>query len=137
MNYSIKRTADAEKISYLVKWSPYYEMDKYLIRNSIPSEGGLYQLFYKHNRLLHFMTTRMAFYGGLRNTLLEILDPQSSREDPLKRAVLNLPCFTRFALTPYSDDLENLCYYFNGLEVSEKRDILVAEHEIKKIQYKD
>ena len=125
--------SEEELVQYLVWWSPYYKMDRFVVRQVIPSEGGIFQLYYKKNRLLHLIVTDIAFYGGLRNTLREVLDPLSPREIPYKKIVNLEPCYARYSISPSKDVLRNVLHFYTGSETEEKREITVAEKDSMKI----
>ena len=125
--------SEEELVQYLVWWSPYYKMDRFVIRQVVPSEGGILQIYCKRNRLLHLIVTDIAFYGGLRNTLLEVLDPLSPRDIPYKKVVNLEPSFVRYSISPSRIILQNLLHFYTGAETEEEREITVAERDSLKI----
>lgn len=112
---------------YILPWSPYYKMDRFVINNHIPAEGGIYQVFYKHLNHLEELVTAQAYYGGLRGTLREMMDPLSPRTFPHKDRIIEGPCFCRFVISPSKEIQDRVLEYLQGtasknssFEVAEK-----------------
>jgi len=99
---------------YTLPWSPYYKMDRFVINNHIPAEAGIYQIFIKRLNHLEELLTERAYYGGLRGTLREVMDPLSPREFPYKEQIMEGPCFCRFVICPHQNVLDRVMKYLNG-----------------------
>lgn len=128
--YSIRRANYKEVVRYTVNWSPYIRMDRFVVRSMIPSEGGVYQVYYRKNRLLNLITTNMAYFGGLRNSIRELIDPLSPVILPYKDFIAENQCYCRFSESPSLNDLQNVLHYFTGSEAAETvLDIEVEEKE--------
>jgi hypothetical protein len=131
--YSIHRAVYGEIVRYTVSWSPYIRMDRFVIRKVIPSEGGIYQVYYKKNRLLHLITTNMAYFGGLRNSIRELIDPISPIQVPYKDFIGEQTCYCRYSESPSMADLQNVLHFFNGSDTQDRRLIEVEEKDTMKI----
>jgi hypothetical protein len=116
---------------YMVRWSPYYRLDKYLIRNKIPSESGIYQVYQKELHNLVLLETNLAYYGGIRGTFSELVDPYSPQKYAFRDILLNGECYGRFTLSPQMKFLEDVKAYLNHeeLAITRESEIFVDEKD--------
>lgn len=104
--YTITLKKVKKDLRYTVRWSPYYRMEKYIIRNHIPAEGGVFQVYRKEGHGLSLLITDFAFYGGLRGTLRELIDPLCPRKYPMRDTMMKDECYVRYAITSLQRDME-------------------------------
>ncbi|MDC7218662.1 MAG: hypothetical protein PQJ59_01915 [Spirochaetales bacterium] len=133
--YAIHRRIRGEDSYYKLRWSPYYRLEKYLIRNKVPAESAVYQIYYRESYNLVLLETNLAFYGGVRETFAELIDSLSPRFYPHRDILLNGECYGRFALSPHKEFLEDVKAYLNNEEVPDERtgEIFVEEIDTKGI----
>ncbi len=131
-NWSIHREIRGEEVNYTLKWSPWGSMDRWVINRLVPSVAGLFQLWVMEGRGLVLITTEPAYYGGLRNSLREIIDDLAPSGERLRKLINERECWFRFSLSPIREQLQDLKAWFNlGDDAvdEENREILVHEIE--------
>ncbi len=120
---------------YVIPWSPYIEMDRYLLHGIVPSEGGLLQVFVNMRGQLFHLMTELCYYGGLRNRSRELIDPLYVGKIPHKKIIQGHQCFMRYCLFTSMPDMEDIMYYFEGSEPSGRyEEIYVDEKECRKVR---
>ena len=129
--YTITRRERKGNYFYTVNWSPYYRMEKYLIRNRVPAESGVYQIYHRESYNLVLLETNLAYYGGVRGTFSELVDPLSPRRYPFRDILLDGECYGRFALSPHKAFLEDVrTYLIHGeLKDRQEEEIFVDEKD--------
>jgi len=132
--YRVTREDQKGNAHYTVRWSPWVEIEKYTVLKSLPSESGILEIYEKKGRLLDLKDRILAYYGGIRNTLLELLDPDSQREYSGKTSLIEGNGFCRFSITPHYQELADLMHFYAGSPSSGRfNDIFVFETEVKSI----
>jgi len=121
-------SGDTVRIS--LRWSPYVEMDRYLIHGVVPSEGGIFQLFVNRKGQLLLLHTEMSHYGGLRNRIRELMDPLYMGTNPYKKIIEENQCFVRYSVFTSINDMKDVMHFLTGSEASDRFEtILVMEKE--------
>ena len=73
---------------YTVSWSRLRKSDKYEIVKSVPSEAGIYELYYMDEKgKLCLFHVGKSWYGGLRNEIRLRTDAELEK-DPAHRVIL-------------------------------------------------
>jgi hypothetical protein len=116
---------------YSVSWSPFYRMEKYILKNYVPAEAGLFQVFKKDGNGLDLIVVDIAYYGGVRGMMRELIDPLCPRSYPFRDIMMNEECYIRFSLNPQQVHLQNVLTYYKGTEpkLDEGEEIFVNEIE--------
>lgn len=131
LKWNIEVKEREETAEFTLRWSPWGAMDKWVINRITPSEAGLFQLWVTEGRGLVLLTTRSAFYGGLRSTLREIIDELAPPGRPMRNLIAERECWFRFSTTPIHSHLQKLEAWFDSGSVhdEENREVLVNELE--------
>ncbi|MDC7241969.1 MAG: hypothetical protein PQJ50_16560 [Spirochaetales bacterium] len=120
---------------FTLNWSPFVEMDRYLIHGIVPSEGGIFQVFVNDRGGLRLIHTEMSHYGGLRNRVRELIDPLYMGHNPIKKTVEDQQCFVRFSVFISIGDMQDVMNYLTGSEDSGRYDeVLVFEKELMQVR---
>ena len=109
----VRKLVKKKNAYFTVSWSRLRKGDKYEIIKSVPSEAGIYELYYmdEKEKLCLFYLGK-SWYGGLRNELREKTDVELEK-DPARRAILDeRVCWYRWSLISSSDDMADLLYFF-------------------------
>lgn len=108
----VKQQKDGE-LHYTITWSALQVADKYRIANSVPSESGIFELYYQdHLKQLHLFHVQRAWYGGLRSSLRKVTDPELCA-DPRRRKVLEeYPCYFRYFVVQSFKDMSAIYHTF-------------------------
>lgn len=115
---------------YTLRWSPYVEMDRYLIHGIVPSEGGIFQVYVNVKGQLHLLHSEMSHYGGLRNRLRELIDPLYMGTVPHKKIMEEKQCFVRYSVLISINDMKDIMHFLTGSESSGRYEsVLVNEIE--------
>lgn len=115
---------------FKINWSPFIQMDRFLIHGIVPSDGGIFQIFQKNRGELDLIMVERAFYGGLRNRIRELIDPLYMGYNPYRKEIQEGECYARYALVKLQDDMDDLMYFFTGKgSTGRYEDIMVDEKE--------
>ena len=131
--WNILREEKPDCLYYSVRWSPWGSMDRWVINRLVPSEAGIFQLWVKEGSGLVNLITEPTFFGGLRNTLREIIDDLAPSGKRLRNLIGGRECWFRFSITPIREHLEHLHAYFGRGEEArddKNREILVNEYDL-------
>jgi hypothetical protein len=109
----VKKLVKKKNAYFTVSWSRLKKSDKYEIIKSVPSEAGIYELYYMDDKdKLCLFYLGKSWYGGLRNELREKTDVDLEK-DPARRAILDeRDCWYRWSLISSSDDMADLLFFF-------------------------
>ncbi len=130
--WNIQQEIRGEEVNFTVRWSPWGSMDRWVINRLVPSEAGLFQLWAIEGRGLVLITTEQTYYGGLRNTLREVIDEMAPSGQNLRNLILERECWFRFSTSPSREQLQSLKRWFDdgdGARDEKKREIFVQEIE--------
>ena len=129
--WKIQREVHNEDVFYIVDWSPWGAMDRWVINRLVPSEAGLFQLWVKDSRNFGLLVTEPTYYGGLRNSLREVIDELAPSGGRLRKMIGGRECLFRFSTCASKDQLMELKDWFadGGGTDSDGREILVNERE--------
>jgi hypothetical protein len=113
MEARLERQSYGDAVHYTIYWSQLQVADKYRIAVSVPSESGIFELYYRdHLKQLHLFHLQRAWYGGLRNALRKMTDPELSA-DPRRRKVLeDYPCYFRYFVVRSFADMSAVYFTF-------------------------
>ena len=129
-DWCIRKKESSEGLKYTVSWSPWGAMDRWVVNRMVPSEAGIFQLWVHRKRELVPLITEMNYYGGLRNTLREVLDDMAPAGGRLREKIGGRECWFRYSTCPILDDLQNLQNWYtaaHGCTDSDENEILVQE----------
>ncbi len=107
-------------------------MDRWVINRLVPSEAGMLQLWVMEGRSMELLVTEPTYYGGLRNTLREVIDELAPSGNRLRKLIDGRECWFRFSLCPVKEYLQDLKKWFGEGEIATDKDdleILVNEKE--------
>ena len=107
-------------------------MDRWIINRIVPSEAGMFQLWVREGRGLVLIATEPTYYGGLRNTLREVIDELAPSGARLRKIIDDRECWFRFSVCPVKEFLQDLKRWFGEGDIAVgdgDREILVNEKE--------
>jgi hypothetical protein len=98
---------------FTVSWSRLCKADKYVVTRSVPSEAGIYELYYMDEKeKLCLFHLGKSWYGGLRNEIRQRVDVELEK-DPRRRELLEEhDCWYRWSLLSSSDDMDDILFFF-------------------------
>lgn len=113
MEARVAKRVRGNTVYFTVQWSPLVKADKYKIITSVPSMGGVYELYYRDDRkrLVLFERSR-AWYGGLRSRLRKSVDPELQPDANLRRILEEYELYYRYSLLESQDDMIDIIYFF-------------------------
>ncbi len=100
-------------VYFTIHWSRLKKSDKYDIVRSVPSEAGIYELYYMddHGKLC-LLHVGKSWYGGLRNEI-RIRTDEELEDDARRRSILTEhDSYYRWSLISNSDDMADILYFF-------------------------
>jgi len=109
----VRKQLKGKNAYYTVSWSRLKKADKYDIVRSVPSEAGIYELYYmdKKKKLCLFHVGK-SWYGGLRNEI-RLRTDEELEDDAARKALLSkYDCWHRWSLLSSSDDMADLLFFF-------------------------
>lgn len=112
----VEKRIRAQDAYYTVSWSRLRKSNKYDIIKSVPSEAGIFELYYMDEKgKLCLFHLGKSWYGGLRNEIRLRTDAELEK-DAARRAILeDHDCWYRWSLVSASDDMADLIYFFAGV----------------------
>ncbi len=117
-------------VRYTLNWSPYVELDRYLIHGIVPSEGGIFQIFVNRKGQLHLLLTEKSYYGGLRNRIRELMDPLYMGKNIHRQTLDDNQCFVRYSVLLSINDMYDVMHFLTGSQPSDRyEEIYVLEKE--------
>jgi hypothetical protein len=98
---------------YTVSWSRLKKSDKYDIVKSVPSEAGIYELYYMDEKgKLCLFHVGKSWYGGLRNEIRLRTDAELEKDEAHRTILEERDCWYRWSLVSASDDMADIIYFF-------------------------
>lgn len=98
---------------FTVSWSRLRKSEKYEIVRSVPSDAGIYELYYMDGKKkLCLFHVGKSWYGGLRNEIRLRTDAELEK-DAARRALLEKhDCWYRWSLLSSSEDMADILFFF-------------------------
>ena len=94
-------------------WSPLQKVDKITIINSVPSEAGIFELYYiDDKKKLVMMRVARVWYGGLRSRLRTVTDPELEKDERHKKILLERECYFRYTIITTFGDMQDVLFFF-------------------------
>jgi hypothetical protein len=109
----VQKLVRARDAYYTVSWSRLRKSDKYEIVRSVPSDAGIYELYYmdEKDKLCLFHVGK-SWYGGLRNEI-RLRTDKELENDAARRALLEEhDSWYRWSLLSSSDDMADILFFF-------------------------
>jgi hypothetical protein len=98
---------------FTIRWSTILTLDRKTVRTVIPSRAGVYELFRDAGGRTPVLIGRSrAYYGGLRNTLRGLIDPDTPYAFNGELLDLKRDHWVRYTLIESSDDMDDLLFFF-------------------------
>ncbi len=138
----IKKKEDSREVFYQVYWSVLQKADKYTISSSVPSLGGIYELYYMdEKKKLNLMFLDWVWYGGLRSRLRRQTDAALIYTPEHRKILENHDCYYRYSLSNSSNDMMDILYFFGKINFPDREfdhsgrydTIYLTEHAPQKI----
>jgi hypothetical protein len=109
----VRKRVKERSAYFTVSWSRLRKCDKYEIIKSVPSEAGIFEIYYMDGKgKLCLFHVGKSWYGGLRNELRLRVDAELE-QDAARRAILeDHDCWYRWSLLSSSDDMADVLFFF-------------------------
>ncbi len=124
-----------DEVHFKIQWSPWGVMSKWVINWIVPSESGIFQFWVKKGRGIELLHTETTYYGGLRNTLREVIDLMAPSGSRLREIIGNREIWFRYSILASRSQLELLQEWYNQTRndpISDSREIYLKELETLK-----
>ena len=109
----VQKLVRARNAYFTVSWSRLRKSDKYEIVKSVPSDAGIYELYYKDEKgKLCLFHVGKSWYGGLRNELRVRTDVELENDAKRKAILQEYDCWYRWSLLSSSDDMADILFFF-------------------------
>ena len=111
----VSKQTRARDVYYTVSWSRLKKSNKYDIVKSVPSEAGIYELYYMDDKgKLCLFHVGKSWYGGLRNEIRLRTDAELEQDEKRRAVLEEHDCWYRWSLVSASDDMADIIYFFAG-----------------------
>ena len=98
---------------FTVSWSRLRKGDKYEIVKSVPSDAGIYELYYMDGKKkLCLFHVGKSWYGGLRNEIRVRTDVELETDAGRRALLSKYDCWYRWSLLSSSDDMSDVLFFF-------------------------
>lgn len=109
----VTKIVDGEAAYYTIRWSQLRKTDRHEINRVVPSVSGIYELYYRDaTHALRLFHVARAWYGGLRNSIRELTDPELVRNGKHRGFLADHETWYRFAPARSFGDLSDLLFFF-------------------------
>jgi hypothetical protein len=110
----VKKLEDKRGAVYFtIYWSPLRKSEKYEIIGSVPSEAGIYELYFMDFKgKLNLFSIGKSWYGGLRNELRLHTDPELEPDLERRATLEKHDCYYRYTLVGSNDDMSDILFFF-------------------------
>ncbi len=114
---AVQKQERGNSVYFTLNWSALAQGDKYRIISSVPSMGGLYELYYMDDRKkLVLLERSRAWYGGLRARIRKSVDPTLQSDLKLRAILEERDLYYRYTTLESRDDMIDIIYFFQRLE---------------------
>ena len=98
---------------FTVSWSRLRKSEKYDIVRSVPSDAGIYELYYMDTKKkLCLFHVGKSWYGGLRNEIRLRTDAELENDAGRKALLEKYDCWHRWSLLSSSEDMADILFFF-------------------------
>ena len=109
----VQKQVRGRNVYYTVNWSRLKKSSKYDIVKSVPSEAGIFELYYMDfQKKLCLFHVGKSWYGGLRNEIRARTDVELEKDEARRRLLDRYDCWYRWSLISSSDDMADLLFFF-------------------------
>ncbi|HAW86397.1 MAG: hypothetical protein A2087_06410 [Spirochaetes bacterium GWD1_61_31] len=113
--FIVEKLTNRQDAYFTIHWSPFTLAERMLVNRSVPSVGGLAELYYKndHGQLCLYHLAR-CFYGGLRSTIRAAIDLETET-DERRRVILAAyedKIFYRYTCVESQADISDIVFFF-------------------------
>jgi len=109
----ITKLVEEPDVYYTVYWSRLQKADRYRIISTVPSVAGIFELYYQdEHKQLNLLRIAKAWYGGLRNWLRKVSDPELEEDRVKKRLLETYDCYYRYTIIPSYGDMCDILFFF-------------------------
>jgi hypothetical protein len=111
---TVEKRVRGKAVYFTVTWSPFASGDKYHVVTSVPSMGGMYELYFQDDRgKLVLLERNRAWYGGLRARIRRAVDIELQESPQVRKILEEYKLYYRYTLHENRDDLIDLLYFFS------------------------
>lgn len=101
---------------FTVVWSPITRATKGVVRGSVPSVSGIYELYVvDQGNTPNLVRTSRAWYGGLRHAIREASDPAYCKDQRLRTFLRSRRLYFRYTTCDSPDDLTDVLSYLSSV----------------------
>ncbi len=109
----VKKQVRGKNVYFTVNWSRLKKGDKYDIVRSVPSDAGIFELYYMdRKKKLCLFHVGKSWYGGLRNEIRLRTDAELENDKNRKALLDKYDCWYRWSLISSSDDMADILFFF-------------------------
>jgi hypothetical protein len=109
----VRKDVRGSNVYYTVSWSRLKKADKYDIIRSVPSDAGIFELYYMdRKKKLCLFHVGKSWYGGLRNEIRLRTDMELENDKARKELLDKFDCWHRWSLVSSSDDMADILFFF-------------------------
>lgn len=113
MEARVDKRVRGDTVYFTVQWSTLKKADKYDIISSVPSMGGVFELYYRDDRKRLVLIERSrAWYGGLRARIRKAVDPELQPDAKLRHILEEYDLYYRYSLLESRPDMIDIIYFF-------------------------
>jgi hypothetical protein len=124
MEARIEKLIQDNNVYYTVFWSRLEKAERYKIITVVPSVAGIFELYYedKYKKLNLFHISK-AWYGGLRNWLRKITDPDLEEDEKRREILEQYDCYYRYTIVPSYADMSDILFFFADIYLPHRHKI--------------
>ena len=109
----VQKQVRGRNVYFTVSWSRLKKGNKYEIVRSVPSDAGIFELYYMdRKKKLCLFHVGKSWYGGLRNEIRLRTDAELENDKDRKALLSKYDCWYRWSLVSSSDDMADILFFF-------------------------
>ena len=109
----VQKLVRGQDAYFTVSWSRLRKGEKYEIVKSVPSDAGIYELYYMDfKKKLCLFHVGKSWYGGLRNEIRLRTDAELENDAARKALLEKYDCWYRWSLLSSSEDMADILFFF-------------------------
>jgi hypothetical protein len=120
----VHKKVKGRSVYFTVNWSRLRKCDKYQIVKSVPSEAGIYEMYYQDDRgKLCLFHVGKSWYGGLRNEIRLHADAELEKDAARREILEDRDCWYRWSLLSNSEDMADVLWFFAQTYLPGSKDV--------------
>jgi hypothetical protein len=118
----VDKKTNNDSVYFTLRWSAALPLDRHAVTAKVPSCAGVFELYRESDGRGRTLIGRSrAYYGGLRNTLRGLIDPDTPYAFNGELLDFGKRHWVRYVMTESSEDMDDILFFFANREIPQPR----------------